>query len=213
MRSQVCHLTSSWLAELGDGLWQGSHHTTEPQAEAAALVTQMVAELGQEAAEAFDRERWYAGVALTRQIVEAHYLMARFRDDPKQRERWLAASNNRIEKSFRPSQMREAGGFLPSEYKTHCSWGGHPNPSGQWLLANHSRLIGDMTVLVADLAQHLTETANLLFEVIETLPYADVWVGVLPKPPALIAEWREKDPMAARFKFPNNPGEFDAIQG
>jgi len=75
-------------------------------------------------------QRWYAATALTRQIVEAHYLMAVFRDDASQRSRWLNASTNRIEKSFRPSQMREASGFKPSEYKQHCTLGWAPEPLG-----------------------------------------------------------------------------------
>src|SRR3546814_5019822 len=64
-------------------------------------------------------------------------LMAVFRDDASQRGRWLTASTNRIEKSFRPGQMRQAAGFSHSEYKQHCTWGGHPNPSARWLLPNH----------------------------------------------------------------------------
>jgi hypothetical protein len=110
----------------------------------------MVGQLGQEAADAFDRERWYAANCLVRQIVEAHDLMAVFRDDATQRARWLNASTNRIEKSFRPGQMREAGGFTPGEYKQHRTWGGHPNPSARWLLPDHSGNV-EPSVLAADL--------------------------------------------------------------
>lgn len=106
LRSSVCHLATAWLAETGQRLWVDSSATKDRDTEAVALVTQMPGQVGQEAAYAFDRERWYAAVALTRQIVEAHYLMAMFRDDPTQRRRWLDASTSRIEKSFRPGQMR-----------------------------------------------------------------------------------------------------------
>jgi len=77
-------------------LGQGAHFTGELHAEAVALVTQMVGQLGQAAAECCDHRRWHAATALARQIVEAHYLMALFRDDPDQRTRWLRASTNRI---------------------------------------------------------------------------------------------------------------------
>lgn len=127
LRSQVCHQAADWLAAAGDSLWATAHMTQEKDTEAVALLTQMVGQLGQEAADAFDRQRWYAATALTRQIIEAHYLMAVFRDDPKQRPRWLKASTNRIEKSFRPAQMRQVAGVKPGEYKQHCAWGA-PEP-------------------------------------------------------------------------------------
>src|SRR3546814_20143056 len=96
----------------------------------------MVGQRGQEAADAFDHERWYAATALTRQIVEAHYLMAVFRDDASQRGRWLTASTNRISKSFRPGPMLQAAWFSHSEYKQHCTWGDHTIPHARWPLPN-----------------------------------------------------------------------------
>jgi len=66
-----------------------SMRLVEALTEAGALLTQMVGQLGQEAADACDRERWYAAAPLTRQIVEVHYLSAVFRDDAPQRARWL----------------------------------------------------------------------------------------------------------------------------
>jgi len=105
--------------------------------------------------------------------------------------------------------MRQAGGFHPGEYKNHCAWGGHPNPSARWMLPNHKPIV-DPTFIVADLAQHLSETATLLMDVIETLPNADAWFEALPVPPLLIAHWRQHDPLAARIKIPDSPGELDA---
>lgn len=170
IRSQLCHLAADWLTAAGDSLWTSAWATKNADVEAVALVTQMVGQLGQEAADAFDRERWYAATALTRQIVEAHYLMAVFRDDPTQRARWLTASDNRIEKSFRPGQMRQAAGFDVGEYKQHSAWGGHPNPSARWLLPNHSGGEVHPSVLAADLAMHLTEVVDGLAAVLETIP-------------------------------------------
>lgn len=184
--------------------WTGKDRDTE----AVALVTQMVGQLGQEAADAFDRERWYAAAALTRQIVEAHYLMAVFRDDPPQRQRWLGASTNRIEKSFRPGQMRQAGGFRPSEYKQHCAWGGHPNPSARWLLPNHHANF-DPSMLAADLGTHLTEAMDLLAVVLVTLPNAAALVGQLPPQGNLserIRRWRTDDPLSRRLQLSEELG-------
>lgn len=89
--------------------------------EAGALLTQMVGQVGQEAADACDRERWYAAAALTRQIVRGALPLGVFRDDAPQRARWLSASTNRIENSFRPAsnRMRHAGDT--SRPTRHCS--------------------------------------------------------------------------------------------
>src|SRR3546814_15093760 len=120
-------------------------------------------------------------------------LMAGFRDDASQRGRWLTASTNRIEKSFRPGQMRQAAGFSHSEYKQHCTWGGHPNPSARWLLPNHRGKVHP-SVLMADLGMHLTETVDLLVAVLKTIPSADALVeGLTPQDDQIGREsWRER---------------------
>lgn len=209
LRSQICHLSADWLADAGDSLWVSAWATQDNDIEAVALVTQMVGQLGQEAAGAFDRQRWYAATALTRQIVEVHYLMAVFRDDASQRGRWLSASTNRIEKSFRSGQMREAGGFRLSEYKQHCSWGGHPNPSARWLLPNHTGKV-DPSILVADLGMHLTETVDLLGAVLQTIPSAAGLAESLPPQgdlPDTYRRWRARDPFSGRVKTPDSPAD------
>ncbi|KRF19878.1 hypothetical protein [Nocardioides sp. Soil796] len=209
LRSQICHLAADWLAGAGDSLWVTAWATQDSDTEAVALLTQMVGQLGQEAADAFDRERWYAATALTRQIVEAHYLMAVFRDDASQRGRWLSASTNRIEKSFRPGQMRQAGGFSPSEYKQHCTWGGHPNPSARWLLPNHTGKVHP-SILMADLGMHLTETVDLLVAVLKMIPSADALVEHLPPQgdlPDTYRQWRAEDPLSGRVKIPDSPAD------
>jgi len=170
----------------------------------------MIGQLGQEAADAYDRERWYAATALTRQIVEAHYLMAVFRDDASQRARWLNASNSRIEKSFRPGQMRQAAGFDVAEYKQHCAWGGHPNPSARWLLPNHNFGEVHPSALAADLALHLTEAVDVLGTVLETIPGVESIVQQMPEPGELhetYSRWRALDPLSERLTLPDSPGD------
>lgn len=208
LRSEVSHLAADWLADAGQSLWVNAWTTTNRDAEAVALTTQMVGQLGQAAADAFDLERWYAANTLVRQIVEAQYLMAVFRDDQPQRQRWLDASPNRIEKSFRPGQMRQAGGFRPSEYKQHCQWGGHPNPSARWLLPNHSGAVHP-SALEADLALHLTETVDLLADVLNTIPEAEALIAQLPQQgglPTAYRKWRDLDPLSRRMQLPPHQG-------
>jgi len=209
IRSQVCRLAANWLATAGDSMWVSAWATKNADLEATALLTQMIGQLGQEAADAFDRERWYAATALTRQIVEAYYLMAVFRDDASQRRRWLRASNNRIEKSFRPGQMRQAAGFNVGEYKQHCAWGGHPNPSARWLLPNHHSDVSP-AVLAADLAMHLTEAVDALAAALNSLPGVRAVVEQMPEPgelPETYSRWRALDPLAERITLPDNPAD------
>lgn len=204
IRSEVCHLAANWLADAGYCLWVSAWATKNADVEAVALVTQMIAQLGQEAVDAFDRQRWYAATALIRQIVEAHYLMAVFRDDASQRARWLNASNNRIEKSFRSGQLRQTAGFDVAEYKQHCAWGGHPNPAARWLLPNHSGKVHPCT-LAADLAQHLTEAVDMLADVLETIPGVEPILQHMPEPgelPKTYSRWRALDPLAERKTLP-----------
>lgn len=209
-RSQVCRLAANWLAGAGDSLWLSAWATRNADAEAVALLTQMIGQLGQEAADAFDRERWYAATALTRQIVEAYYLMAVFRDDASQRARWLNASDNRIGKSFRPGQMRQAAGFDVADYKQHCAWGGHPNPSARWLLPNHNSGEVHPSALAADLAMHLTEAVDLLAAVLATIPGVEPIVQQMPESGELTeaySRWRTLDPLSERVTLPDSPAD------
>lgn len=205
IRSEICRLAADWLAGAGDSLWVSAWATRNADVEAVALLTQMIGQLGQAAADAFDRDRWYAATALLRQIVEAHYLMAVFRDDASQRARWLNASNSRIEKSFRPGQMRQAAGFDVNEYKQHCAWGGHPNPSARWLLPNHNSGEVHPSALAADLAMHLTEAVDLLGVVLETMTDVEPIVQQMPEPGELTeaySRWRTLDPLSERIALP-----------
>ena len=206
LRSEVCHRAADWLAEVGHHLWVLGHWAKHEETHAVGVLTQMIGQLGQEAADAFDRRRWYAANSLVRQIVECQYFMAVFRDDPTQRVRWLEASTNRIDKSFRPGQMREASGFRVSEYKQHCSWGGHPNPSASWLLPNHQdRRTEWLGALFADLALHLTETIDILVAVIGSLSF-DPTPGLPSQEPLqeTYERWRAEDPFSRRVTLPDS---------
>jgi hypothetical protein len=50
LRSLVCHLAADWLAGAGDSVWVSAWAAKDRDVEAVALVTQMVGQLGQEAA-------------------------------------------------------------------------------------------------------------------------------------------------------------------
>ncbi len=202
LRSTTCQLVADALAETGRRLWHASHLLHDQHMEAMALVTQMAGELGQGATAMFGVQRWYAGSALVRQLFETQYLLARFAADDPAAKAWLAATQNQLDNQFRPGQMRQAGGFSASEYRTHCSWGGHPNPGARWLLADHQRLVA-VELLWADLAQHLTDTWRIVLGALQALgPDEDL----LPPNAAQVSEyswsWVDTDPHSRRVKLP-----------
>jgi hypothetical protein len=124
----------------------------------------MGAELAIGACQLYEAERWYAGAALVRQLIETEYLLYLFARDQAEPEKWLKASEEEARVMFSPKTMRERsrGRFRASEYFTHCEIGGHPRLSGHVLLREHltpmSQRAGnlfDPKVQWVDLAQHL----------------------------------------------------------
>src|SRR3546814_7071738 len=106
-------------------------------------------------------------------------------------------------------QMRQACGCSHSEYKHHCTWGGHPNPSARGLLPHHRGKVHP-SVLMADLGMHLAETVDLLVAVLKTIPSADALVEGLPPQddlPDTYRRWRAEDPLSERVKIPDRPAD------
>lgn len=139
LRHRAAQDSANWLARFGLLLWRTNW--LDDAMVSLAIATQMVGEIGQEAADAYDNQRYYAGSCLTRQLVEAHFLLAYFRMDPTQAARWRTASKSRLDKAFRPTKLRELGGFYGKDYQVHCSLGGHPTPQAAWLLPDHEPLV------------------------------------------------------------------------
>lgn len=140
-----------------------------------------------------------------RQIVEVHTLMAVFRDDPPQRQRWLDASTNRVEKSFRPSQMRQTGGSCQVSTSSTANGPDTQNPSARWMLPCHSESIHP-SAISADLALHLTETFDLLADFLHVIPDSEALAATpLPHTAELLEasrRWRILDQLSKRWQTP-----------
>ena len=119
-----------------------------------SALASMAAQTGLGALELYHKEMWYAGAALTRQLVEHHYLCAYFAQDINRVTVWLDASNDQLKNMFSPGKVRKAGGFTKTDYDAHCTWGGHPNPRGSWLTAQNTPAPRNALLLI-DIAQHM----------------------------------------------------------
>ncbi|MEO6473384.1 MAG: hypothetical protein ABIR57_15330 [Aeromicrobium sp.] len=216
LRLEVSMNAAAWLAHYGDHLWQLGSQINDDEMIGVGIVSQMVGQVAEEAINAYVSERWYAGACLTRQMVEAQYLLAYFASDISQASRWLRASPGRLTKSFRPAKLREAGGFSGSDYKIHCDWGGHPSPGGRWLLPNHKQHVSYESLWI-DLGQHATEAAFYVWEATRNLPPLNELLKIVPEdlrndvttlmgaPPDVLTDWYALDPLAARI----SKDEFD----
>lgn len=106
-----------------------------------ATALQIGGELTGGATALLDADNRYGAMALVRQLVEVEYVAWAFAED---RERtavaWLRSSPDDRWKLWKPHHLREssAGRFRAKDYHWHCERGGHPTPSGQRLLPDHS---------------------------------------------------------------------------
>jgi hypothetical protein len=170
---------------------------------ALGIVTQMGAELALGAAQLYKTNRWYAGAALVRQLIEVEYLLFLFATDDNEPERWLEASDAEAKKTFAPSQMRErsAGRFRVDEYQTHCKIGGHPRVSGHVLLKEHITPISssppklfDPSIQWIDLAQHLERFSTHYIAAVAKHSPSNVYPDRFAKIAQLASDWRTTNP-------------------
>ncbi len=168
LRRDAAQKVADNLAALGSQLWSMGVRTAALDTEGVALATQMAGQLGQGTAHCFEQRQWYAGNTLIRQLVEVHYLLAHFADDPLQIQRWMRATPNRVAHAFALHVMRPVKGFLESEYRAHRSWGYHPCPSGGWLLPAHQPMLNP-ELLWLDLIQHLADVTAAIFDCVRVL--------------------------------------------
>jgi hypothetical protein len=136
---------------------------TEGRRRSLGMVGQMASELVDGAATLYEKEMWYAGAALVRQVVEIEYILFLFANDPAEADRWIAATPDEARRFFSPQAMRDRsrGRFDHAEYSAHCGMGGHPRKQGMLLLKNWmvkgGGTLDDDSIPVAlwgDLAQH-----------------------------------------------------------
>ena len=201
LRVRTAHALASGLFDLGNRLWAAGASSRDVPTIGMALVTQMAGELSLSAVACFKADQFYSGNALVRQLLEAHYLLAHFAQDSAKAARWATASKGVIAREFKPSRMRSAGGFDSQDYGAHCSWGGHPNPTGRWLLPGHGSSI-PRAVVWPDLMQHL---ADIIKAIIACMAHTRVASDVAQENQELVLEmaeildlWRVGDPLSAR---------------
>lgn len=175
---------------------------------AVAVVAQMGAELAIGASSLYEAERWYAGAALVRQLIETEYLLYLFASDQGEPEKWLKASQEEVRRMFSPKSMRERadGRFSASEYFTHCEIGGHPRLSGHVLLREHltpmgreSRALFDPKVQWVDLAQHVERTWNYYVAAVALHSPSNVYPDRFTQIEDAINTWRAIDPAPSRI--------------
>jgi hypothetical protein len=193
------------------------HYWLERDAAGAgfATATLMAAELGEGARRLFEADLWYTGAALVRQLIECGYLLALMGENRDESKAWMTSSHDEIVRRFMPRHMRQraVSNFRAAEYETHCDLGGHPNPAGRSLLSRHIERQRHLTRSHwLDLAQHLADTWSSF---VSALPLYDPRMNPTDSlySPArspdngeeieqLLAEWQERDPIAARAPVP-----------
>ena len=169
---------------------------------AFAIVAQMGTELMIGASQLYAKERWYAGAALVRQLIEVEYLLFLFAigdDEPK---RWLNASDEEAKKTFSPAQMRARaqGRFDVAEYQTHCRIGGHPRVMGHILLKEHITPIEttppklfDPSIQWVDLAQHVERFLTNYIAAVARHSPRNVYLDRFANLVQAVSDWRSAE--------------------
>jgi hypothetical protein len=153
-RFAVAHITCEALAELAKVLRNRGSGEEDKTLIGLGVLADMASQTGRGALQLYHDEIWYAGAALTRQLVEQHYLCEYFAQDSTRVELWLDADSKQIRSLFATGKIRNAGGFTKTDYAAHCTWGGHPNPRGIWLVAENAPM-PRKSLLLIDIAQHM----------------------------------------------------------
>jgi hypothetical protein len=167
---------------------------------ALAIVAQMGAELAVGAATLYAANRWYAGAALVRQLIEVEYLLFLFASDDEEPERWLRVTPEEARRMFQPAVMRDrAGGrFRSEEYASHCEMGGHPRLRGHVLLREHHGAEGvvtgtewfDPAVQWVDLAQHVERMWGNYGAAVQRHSPSNVYPDRFEEVSSMFARWR-----------------------
>jgi hypothetical protein len=191
-RFAVAHITAEALATTGEKLSVDADVSGHKQTLGLSLICQMAGKTALGALALYHQGMWYAGAALTRQLVEHHHLCAYFAEDQTRIEQWLEASDKELRKHFSPVKLREAGGFTRTDYAAHCTWGGHPNPRGAWLVAKDLKENTEHLLLI-DVAQHLrliyVAVAKCLGDLVNEIP-------MMVKAYNYLLKWQAADPYA-----------------
>jgi hypothetical protein len=148
------------------------------------MVGQMAAELVEGATTLFEKEMWYSGAALVRQVVEIEYILFLFAHDPTEADKWLLKKPEEARSFFSPAAMRERskGRFNAAEYSAHCGLGGHPRKQGVLLLKDWMTVIDGASdeesipvALWVDLAEHAIRIWNHFAEGVRMISPSNVY--------------------------------------
>lgn len=192
-RESYCEVVAAQIANvaawLGVDAWLGAGDVADTGADveqasadptrrrsfvAVGLVAQIASELVSGALLLFRNGNQYGGSALVRQLIECEYLLRAFRLNFDDAARWHDA-NDSDRWDFKPSKLREIGGFDRKEYADHCEAGGHPHPAGRALLdleramqalAPNSRKLDVVRLLWVDFALHCDRVWRALSDVL-----------------------------------------------
>lgn len=122
VRFAVASFTATALVDAGSVLLERGNQEEDPVALGLAILASMSGETGLAAFHLYGQENWYAGAALTRQLVEHHHLFAYFSEDTSRVNEWLNADERELKRQFAATKLREAGGFTNADYRAHCTW-------------------------------------------------------------------------------------------
>lgn len=193
MRFAAAMIIADGLTEAGRTLQRTTTENDDATRRGLATIAVMAGQTGAAAARLYAEQLWYAGAALTRQLVEHHHLFVYFAQAPSNVVAWLDADEALLRRRFSPAKLREAGGFTRVDYQAHCIWGGHPNPAGMWLVTEDSPDLRNR-LLILDLVQHLTFIYVALVGCLGQ-DAANALPGMV-KAYNFILKWRKADPLA-----------------
>lgn len=195
------------LTELSRTANVGAYIFRDDALRASSIVTEIAGELATSVVSLLEAGHVYAAGALTRQLIEAEYLVWLFSEDASEANRWSSARPAEIRQMFSPKVIRErsAGRFQASEYWTHCDLGGHPNPKAVMLLSGHAIRYGEteyprLELAWSDLCQHLVRLWETLLRAFSDYNEWTDAAGASSVADA-IENWRERDKLTSEVLF------------
>lgn len=184
---------ASTLDQAGQVLHVGAHVLRDDAAQGTRVVVQIAAELVGAATQLHSSGELYAGTALVRQMLEVQYLLAAFGRDRQSAASWIRSTRSQREGNFRPSKLRDTGGFRRDDYRHHCDITGHPTPLGRVVLRSSSDRERSLALAWRDLAQH---ALDLTYQVLQASSAVGALELVGPTVDAAarpVAAWLEHD--------------------
>jgi hypothetical protein len=219
-REDLCRRVGGGLATVGRALWVGGKvlerarrlGSLSPDLSARPIdataglgvIVQEAGELVRGTVLLLEGNNTYAAAALTRQLLEAEYLLWAFAEDIDEADQWLRSGIDDW-RMWQPARLRERskGLFATRDYRMHCSTGGHPSPNGMELLPAHKQL--PISFWWLDLANHCSSVWQYLLVALERAANADYIrrLGVLGDVDEALTKWASVDKLRGQFPYPH----------